>query len=529
MRKLKILYYNWVDFEDEQRRGGGVSIYQRNVIDAAVRKGDEVWYFSSGVSYSPFSRRPYMREVQSKTKGVRKFEIVNSTILSPGQEAFGQDVTQCPQMDPLFAEFLREHGPFDVIHFNNLEGIPLSFLRLGREHYPQTKIIYSVHNYFAFCPQVNLWFQEQSSCRDFRDGRKCVNCLPHLLHPRGTQRMYRLEYLLAMFGISPNSVTHRFANWAIFGFLRSLYHLARSGYRWYKAGKQGKPDPSWGARSATQAVAILDPAAAERFVQRRHAFVDALNRYVDSVLPVSQRVAELTVGFGIDPAKVQTLYIGTRFAEQMNRDVTVRPRAPGEPLRLVYLGYMRRDKGFYFYLRSLEKMPASLARRLSLTFAAKIVDPHAYAQIKRVAHRFASVTFYDGYTHAQLPELLSGVDLAIVPVLWEDNLPQVAIECVASGVPILTSDRGGAQELLDCRDLVFRAGSCRDLYAKLRDILADPTILESAIVGRTRLFTPHEHYERLREQFYLGGCNEDVRSRGNTPFADRQYVGISQS
>ncbi len=528
MRKLKILYYNWVDFEDEQRRGGGVSIYQRNVIDAAVRNGDDVWYFSSGVCYSPFSRKPHVREAASKTQGVRKFEMVNSTILSPGQEAFGQDVAQSPEMDPLFADFLRDYGPFDVIHFNNLEGIPLSFLRLAREHYPQTKIIYSVHNYFAFCPQVNLWFQEQATCRDFRAGRKCVNCLTHLLHPRGTQRQYRLEYLLAMLGISPYSVTHRFANWAIFGFLRSLYHVARSGYRWYKAGRQGKPDPSWGARRATQATAILDPAAADRFAQRRRAFVDALNGYVDAILPVSQRVADLTVGFGIDPAKVQTLYIGTRFAERMTDATATKPIVRGQPLRLAYLGYMRRDKGFYFYLKALEKMPASLARRLALTFAAKIVDPHACAQIKRVAHRFASVAFYDGYTHNQLPELLAGVDLAVVPVLWEDNLPQVAIECVASGVPILTSDRGGAQELLGCPDLVFRAGSRADLYAKLRGVVADPSILASALAGRSRLFSPHEHYARLREQFYLDARDDAMRRQSETPLPELQSAGAAR-
>jgi glycosyltransferase involved in cell wall biosynthesis len=508
MSKLKILYYNWVDFEDEQRRGGGVSIYQRNLIDAAVPHGDEVWFFSSGVCYSPFSRRPYIREAASKTEGVRKFEMVNSTVLSPGQEAFGQDVAQSPEMDPLFADFLREHGPFDVVHFNNLEGIPISFLRLAREHYSRTKIIYSVHNYFAFCPQVNLWFQEKSSCRDFRDGRKCVNCLPQPLHPRGAQRLYRLEYLLRLLGISPYSLTHRFANWAIFGFLRSLYHVARSAYRGYKAGKQGKPDPSWGARQATQPTAILDPAAAERFAERRRVFVKALNAYADWILPVSQRVAELTVGFGIEPAKVQTLYIGTRFAEQKrSEDVRCR-RSASEPFRLAYLGYMRRDKGFYFYLKALEKMPASLARRLAITFAAKIVDPHAYAWIKLMAHRFASVTFYDGYTHTQLHDLLAGIDVAIVPVLWEDNLPQVAIECVASGVPILTSDRGGAQELLGCRDLVFRAGSRRDLYAKLRGILDDPTILSTALAGRARLYTSRQHYERLREHFYRASVSD---------------------
>jgi glycosyltransferase involved in cell wall biosynthesis len=222
------------------------------------------------------------------------------------------------------------------------------------------------------------------------------------------------------------------------------------------------------------------------------------------------------VGFGINPEKVQTLYIGTRFAEP-DRGSRVGGCGPEEgpgtalpgpqaeqpgTLRIAYLGYMRRDKGFYFYLKALEKMPAALARRLGLVFAAKVSDERAYRRVKRVAHRFAAVTFYDGYTHAQLPRILSGVDLGVVPVLWEDNLPQVALECVASGIPVLTSDRGGARELLDCPDLVFRAGSYRDFYARLRAVLDDPDLLRTALAGRARLYTPDEHYDRLREGFY---------------------------
>jgi glycosyltransferase involved in cell wall biosynthesis len=101
-----------------------------------------------------------------------------------------------------------------------------------------------------------------------------------------------------------------------------------------------------------------------------------------------------------------------------------------------------------------------------------------------------------------MSQILADVDLGIVPVLWEDNLPQVAIECVASGVPILTSDRGGAQELLGCPDLVFRAGSCRDFYARLEAILENPSILHKILAGRARLYTPGEHYESLRQTCY---------------------------
>src|SRR5690348_8456949 len=110
MAKIKILYYNWVDFEDEEQRGGGVSIYQRNLVDAAARCGDETWFLSSGVAYRPFSTAPILREVKARKEGVRKFEIVNSTILSPGQEAFGQDVSESKPMDCLFEKFLKDHG-----------------------------------------------------------------------------------------------------------------------------------------------------------------------------------------------------------------------------------------------------------------------------------------------------------------------------------------------------------------------------------------------------------------------------------
>ncbi len=527
MRKLKILYYNWIDFEYEPIRGGGASIYQRNLVDAARRHGDEVWFLSSGFAQSPFSRRPFLHEVKARRDGVRKFEIVNSTILSPGHWAFRRDVTRCPEMEPLFADFLREHGPFDVIHFNNLEGIPLSFLRLAREHYPSVQIVFSMHNYFAFCPQVNLWFQERALCRDFRDGRKCVSCLTKPFNPLTALRLYRLEYALKMLGISPHSLGSRFAHTMIFGFLRSAVRLAKRIYHGTAFGPMIVLNPTCGSVKPTKPTALLDPADAARFAARRRHFVAALNTYVDRVLTVSERVGELAVGFGVDAAKVRTLYIGTRFADGTHPAADAagspanrqRPLPGNGGLRIGYLGYMRRDKGFYFFEKALKEMPEELASRLAVTIAARIENLRAYKRIKRMAHRFASVAFYDGYTHSQFRDILGGLDLAVVPVLWEDNLPQIAMECVASGVAILTSNRGGAQELLRCPELVFRAGSYTDFYAKLQGIVENPAILSTALAGRARLYTPWEHYDYLREKIYCTAPGGTATARPNLAVA----------
>lgn len=505
MAPIKVLYYNWVDYDDPEKRGGGVSIYQRNLIDAALARGDSVCFLSSGLSYSPLVRRPFIRRVSGARDRVCKFDLVNSPVFSPGHAAFGQDVSGGPDIDAVFAELLRTEGPFDVIHFNNLEGVPVSFLRLAREHHPGARVVLSLHNYFTFCPQVNLWFQERTACKDYRQGKKCVNCLPAPPGRRATKRTYQVDYCLRRLGLRPQGPLYRLGTWLVHGPIYTTYRSVRTGVRalaWAARWALGRRKQSQPARP----VQLLDAASAAKFARRRQLFLDAVNEYADHVLAVSQRVAELAVGFGIDAAKVETAYIGTRFARQ----TVPRPAPQGqsisssgaEPLRIAYLGYMRSDKGFYFYLDALKKMPEALASRLALVFAAKITDRYALFRIKQMAHRFAAVTFFDGYTHAQLPRVLAEVDLGIVPVLWEDNLPQVAIECVGSGVPVLTSDRGGARELLDCPELVFRAGSFTSLFTRLRAIMEDPSILTRAMAGRRRLFTPEEHYDHLRERYY---------------------------
>ena len=41
----KILYYNWVPFDDDENRGGGVSIYQKNLIEKILEDGEYIPYF----------------------------------------------------------------------------------------------------------------------------------------------------------------------------------------------------------------------------------------------------------------------------------------------------------------------------------------------------------------------------------------------------------------------------------------------------------------------------------------------------
>ena len=205
---MKILFYNWVDYLDDEKRGGGVSVYQKNVIHELNAEQDRECYFiSSGISYDLFNAKPRWERVKHgpTENRRRRFEIVNSGVLSPAHHSFGHEA----QLDEeetteAFFDFIRKNGPFDVVHFNNLEGLPASALKI-KEHWPETRVIFSLHNYYPLCPQVNLWFQERENCLDFDGGKKCETCLPHHHDERIVRLANAVAFNLKKRGIRPGS------------------------------------------------------------------------------------------------------------------------------------------------------------------------------------------------------------------------------------------------------------------------------------------------------------------------------------
>jgi glycosyltransferase involved in cell wall biosynthesis len=115
--------------------------------------------------------------------------------------------------------------------------------------------------------------------------------------------------------------------------------------------------------------------------------------------------------------------------------------------------------------------------------------------------KFRAVDFYDGYTHENLEEILQGVHLGLVPVLWEDNLPQVAIEFKSLGIPVLASEYGGASELSKSTHFSFSAAKKGDFKNKLREIMDQPGLINDYWENGMPLKTIQEHVDELLELY----------------------------
>lgn len=470
---MKILYYYWTQPDDKFRRGGGIQVYLNNIIPYLIRAGNEVFMLNSGVEYDFLKKRCYIKNI-GEARGIHQFSIYNSPITAPARANFYHldKYLYDESTKAVLADFIETYGPFDVIHFQSLEGIGLKVLEL-KNIYPQTKFIYTMHNYFPFCPQVNLWKDDSENCVNFNDGKDCMHCMVGVPSEDKIQKFYAGITLAKDIGLD-----------------RIIQTVNNSARKYLKIKKQ---QTNFSERKRLTSRVLYG----EIFREFRSQNIKCFNLYLDRVLCVSKRVQNICERFGIHKEILQTEYIGTDFAERQSQgpkyDINT------NTLQIAYIGYMRRDKGFYFFLEALKHFPDSLAKKIKIVVAARNENPTAVETLLMMREKFSEVKFFDGYTKENIADILKGTNIGVVPVLWEDNLPQVAMEFKAMGIPVLASDLGGASELTACKSFQFKSGDIDAFIEKIMDINVHRALLNEYYEKGRPIKTPRTHSAELLE------------------------------
>ena len=475
---MKILYYNWIQFDKKNNSGGGVNVYQKNVIEYLINNTEhEVYFLSSGIYYDLISKR--IRIVESTNefgKRCHTFKLINSTCMAPVKAIYEDIDTYLSDMKvyQVFASFVKKHG-FDVIHFNNIEGLPLNCLKIKRD-FPDIKVLYSQHNYYMFCPQVNLFYNNSHTCEGCKNGINCRECLAGSVSKSQFKNYYKLDTFLERVHLETVSQKAKL-------FFKHLYLKKRG---------------SSVQEVASESKASASIASAEDFKRYLKHNVGVLNKYVDSVLAVSDRAREIALKNGVDKDKVHTVYVGTKVAEQAVKKY--HGRTNDDYIVLGFMGYFEILKGLEFLLNALERLPEELQNKVAFKcYAGRKTkeDDLLISRIKKLDESLVFSEYHDGYNHSELPDIMKQIDLGVIPVLWEDNLPQVAIEFTAYGVPVLSSDLGGARELSKCDGFVFEAGNEEDFIDKLKNIVTHSEMADEYFEGLMKPVTVEEHINNM--------------------------------
>ena len=103
------------------------------------------------------------------------------------------------------------------------------------------------------------------------------------------------------------------------------------------------------------------------------------------------------------------------------------------------------------------------------------------------------------FPHGRLAEILGGLDVLVVPSLWEENAPLTVEEAFAHGVPVVVSDHGGLSERVrhDVDGLRFPPGDAGALARALRRLLDEPGLRARLLSNAPPTVTMESHAAAL--------------------------------
>ncbi len=203
-------------------------------------------------------------------------------------------------------------------------------------------------------------------------------------------------------------------------------------------------------------------------------------RHAGAVVAVSRALADKAVVIGADPARVHTIYNGVdeqRFAPGAQAAARQRLHlSPDQPL-LLYVGNLKPTKGC---VDLLEAFPALLATQPQ----ARLVYVGAGACKAELLQRAAAlgcaerVELVGAVPHAQLGDWFRAADLLCLPS-HNEGVPNVVLEAMACGIPVVASRVGGIPEVLP-------------EHAGILVPVRDPVALSAALIAAAARDWQHE-------------------------------------
>lgn len=511
---MRIVLVNWARVWDGASHGGGINGYTQGLALELVARGHEVYSLCGGTAYEAVGGTgdaggagaigPCRIVRHPDWLGIRVAEVVNSPVSAPSLAQFRDPEGEVASavLEARVGEFVREVRP-DAVHVQSLEGFTAGCLGAIRRASPLARVVFSLHNYHPICPQVYLLQGHRRACLDFRGGEACAGCVE-----------------------APDPARHRRE---VAGIVAAAdgFESVRAVTGWHEAMPTGaerrgciaeinqqRLPPVWSGVDLPARRPVLNVIPAERqeptnaYGRRRAAMIAALNS-CDRVLAVSEFVRAMYESKGVRAGVMRTLHIGCRLSDV----VASRPEssAPPPPLveggvaravRAVFMGYHNWYKGLPMLLESLELLTPEVLSRLHLSVIA-LGGEHAEAEVRRLEPRLAGLRVVHGYRYHDLPWVLSGTDVGLVPSVWWDNGPQTVLEYQACGIPVIGAALGGIADFVRHGQdgLLFRGNDRYDLARTLAGVLRRPEYLELLRAGVRRPKGMSAHAAEMEREY----------------------------
>src|SRR5579871_4600060 len=199
------------------------------------------------------------------------------------------------------------------------------------------------------------------------------------------------------------------------------------------------------------------------------------NRLVDQNVCVSQAVADFSVREAhLDPQKITVIPNGVdaeRFSDAQAENLSEWGVAPGDPI-FISVGRLDPQKGLTFLLEAMRALLQEHPRGHLLL----VGEGTARAALSDwiCEHHLVDSIHLLGW-RSDVPELLKSATCLVRSSLWE-GMPNVVLEAMASGLPVVATQVEGMTELLQNQStgILVPPGSASELAAAMTWIIDNP-------------------------------------------------------
>jgi len=219
------------------------------------------------------------------------------------------------------------------------------------------------------------------------------------------------------------------------------------------------------------------PGSAAAHAARKRFGIRMLREDIDVHLAVSNRVRDLYVQNGDDPAHVRVLRQEPAGVTELWNKVGAKRRIVerlDRPLRVGFLGSVMAHKGVHVLAEALQLLPDGAVECVVLGD----LTPDYVQHLQRIDTK-RRLHFFGRYDQSLLPDLLAKFDVMVVPSVWDDCAPFVVAESLAARCPVIGSRIGGIPDFVQhgSNGLLFEAGNTRELANCLDAFRTDPHLL----------------------------------------------------
>ncbi|MCO5251240.1 MAG: glycosyltransferase [Candidatus Kapabacteria bacterium] len=238
------------------------------------------------------------------------------------------------------------------------------------------------------------------------------------------------------------------------------------------------------------------PHLENEYKKRNKIAIELINDNIDLTLAISGRVKGILVESGLNSNKVIVAHQIPKLYNGKHEQGKTRTSVP---VKIGYIGSLIPHKGVHILADAVQSInPEKVNIKIYGTGPGKYIE-----QIKKIDQNKVC-DFKGEYKRENLSQIMSGLDLAVIPSIWEEGAGLVILECQYYGVPVICSRIGGMPEFINENEngMTFQAENVSDLAKILQDLIKSPGKIDFMKMN-TNLDRNFEDFIDFLEQTYF--------------------------